>query len=243
MLSFLKQFFRFLGLEVTILNIRKKPRYELAQLLEILKVTLVFDIGANIGQFGSEIRKVGYKGKIVSFEPLTNEHAILQKTAINDQLWQIHSQCAIGNYDGEVDINISGNSVSSSILPMSDLHVNAAKESSYVSKIKVPIRKLDSVGIPYVKEGSTFFLKIDTQGYEWQVLEGASFIVKQASGVQIELSLVQLYEGQPNWMDVIKKMESLGFKLWKLHPGFTDPNNGQLLQCDATFIRSNISVA
>lgn len=239
-LKFIKTFLRSINIEASFISKKSKPRYELFEVLSQHKVNLLFDIGANVGQFGSEIRDVGYLGKIISFEPLPFEHRLLEQAALKDALWTVHQQCAIGNEDGKVDINISGNSVSSSILSMSSIHENAAQSSAYVSKANVPLRKLDSVGMPYIGQDSRCFIKIDTQGFEWHVLDGASLILKNAIGVQIELSLVQLYEGQPNWIKVIQRMEDEGFILWKLQPGFSHPQTGQLLQCDGTFLKAEI---
>lgn len=105
----------------------------------------------------------------------------------------MHPRCAIGAYDGEVEINIAGNSVSSSILPMMESHASAAAGSVYIATEKVPIFRLDTIATPYLGKAHKPFLKIDTQGYEWQVLDGASTILPQMSGVLCELSLVPLY--------------------------------------------------
>jgi FkbM family methyltransferase len=94
-------------------------------------------------------------------------------SAKNDFNWVIHEKCAIGDFDGEIDINISGNSVSSSVLPMKESHSLAAKGSSYIGKENVPILRLDSIKNRYLDSDSKLFIKIDTQGYEWQVLDGA----------------------------------------------------------------------
>jgi FkbM family methyltransferase len=237
MLSLLKRFFRFWGLEISFLSKRTKPRYEFSEIINNLNVELIYDVGANIGQFGSEMREVGYDGYIVSFEPLPQEHKTLLYNSKDDVRWKVHEQCAIGNENSLIDINVSLNSVSSSILPMAEAHSKAASSSSYINKINVQLRKLDTVSETYSNLAKKYFIKIDTQGYEWQVLDGASEILKNAIGVQVELSLVQLYEGQKLWIDIIQRLETAGFYLWKLQPGFTDPGDGRLLQCDGIFIR------
>ena len=81
------------------------------------------------------------------------------------------------------------------------------------------------------------FLKIDTQGYEWQVLDGARESLSQCQGVLCELSLVPLYEGQCLWMEMIQRLESGGFTLWSIQKGFTDLRDGRTLQVDAIFLR------
>lgn len=215
------------------------PVYQLFQSLNYFKVDLVLDVGANKGQFASELRTIGFDGKIVSFEPLSEAHKSLNEKSSRDDNWFAHPRCAIGNYDGEIEINIAGNSVSSSVLSMLESHSNAAPDSAYVDHEKTPIFMLDTVASPYLKQAKNPFIKIDTQGYEWQVLNGAEIILPQVRGVLCELSLVGLYEGQYLWQEIIQRMEECGFTLWGLQKGFTEPTSGRSLQMDGIFFREN----
>jgi FkbM family methyltransferase len=205
--------------------------------LERFGVDLVLDVGANVGQFAREIRAFGFAGRIVSFEPLGDAHRRLAEAATRDGAWQAHARCAIGDRDGEVAINVSANSVSSSLLPMTGAHVGAAGASAYVGRETVALFRLDTVAAPYLAPASRPFLKIDTQGFEWQVLDGAAETLPRLCGVLCELSLVELYEGQHLWLDVIHRLERSGFTLWNLQPGFADPRDGRTLQLDAIFFR------
>jgi FkbM family methyltransferase len=212
----------------------------IAQLVNILKMTdinVVFDIGANEGQFAREIREHGYIGKIISFEPLTSVRKNLLAFAERDPGWQVHEQSAIGDQDSEIDIHIAGNSVSSSILTMLESHSSAAPGSAYVGSERVPIFMLDSIANRYVDKNSSLFIKIDTQGYEGQVLDGASETLKRAQGILCELSLVPLYHEQQLWRDIVDRLDQKGFMLWALQKGFTNPKTGQSLQMDAIFVR------
>ena len=96
---------------------------------------------------------------------------------------------------------------------------------------------LDTVAPEYLSVASNPFLKIDTQGFEWQVLDGASETLAHVKGVLCELSLVPLYEGQKLWMDLIQRLEREGFTLWSIQKGFTDPRDGRTLQVNAIFFR------
>jgi FkbM family methyltransferase len=169
-------------------------------------IDLVLDVGANKGQFASEIRHCGYAGKIVSFEPLSQAHGELLQSSAGDPMWDAYPRCALGDHNGEVEINIAGNSESSSILPMLESHRNAAPESAYQGKGIVPIKTLDAVAGQYLKYARSPFLKIDTQGFEWQVLDGARDIFPHIKGIVVELSLVPLYEGQHLWREVIDRL-------------------------------------
>ena len=203
-----------------------------------LGTTVVFDVGANQGQFASAIRRNGYKEKIVSFEPLHFEHEYLKLKSSNDDKWIVHPPTAIGDAPGEVTINVSKNSVSSSILPMLQKHKDAAPESSYVKQIITQVQPLDLLSGCYYDETDKIFLKIDTQGYEDKVLAGADVTLQRATGILCELSLTELYAGQNNWLEIISIIESHGFKLWAIQPGFCDIKTGQTLQLDGLFVKA-----
>ena len=215
------------------------PQKQLSTVLKLLKIDVVFDIGANEGQFAREIREHGYRGKITSFEPLTSARKNLLSFASRDPGWQVHEQSAIGDQDGEIEIHISGNSVSSSLLPILESCSSVAVGSEYVGSERVPIFKLDSIANKYLDKNYNLFIKIDTQGYEWQVLDGASETLKRAYGVLCELSLVQLYHEQSLYRDIVDRLDQQGFMLYALQKGFTDPRTGQSLQMDGIFIRKD----
>lgn len=226
------------GFDLLRLNPYSNSSFQLLKALNRFEVDLVFDVGANAGQFASGLLSLGYQKNIVSFEPLSVAHRDLQNTARKYQNWQVHARCAVGDRDGEVDFNISGNSESSSVLPMLHLHSSAAEGSGYVGTEKVPICRIDSVAKEYLALARRPFLKIDTQGFEWQVLDGARETLPKFQGVLCELSLIPLYDGQRLWMDLIRRLEIEGFVLWSIQRGFTDPRDGRTLQVDATFFRS-----
>jgi FkbM family methyltransferase len=207
--------------------------------LRKFEIDLVLDVGANKGQFASEIRQCGYEGRIISFEPLSQAHGELLKSSASDALWDAYSRCALGDHNGDVEINIAGNSESSSILPMLESHRSVAPESAYQGKEIVSIKTLDVVAKQYLKDARAPFLKIDTQGFEWQVLDGARDMLPHIKGILVELSLVALYDGQHLWRDVIDRLETEGFTLWAFVPAFSDVSQGRTLQVDGIFYRSN----
>lgn len=235
----IRKTFQVFGLDLKRISVNTSPSLQLWRSLEYFNIDTVLDIGANVGQFACDLRTAGYYGNIVSFEPLPDAHQMLVKASTADALWDVHELGAIGDFDGELNINISDNSVSSSILPMLKLHSDAEKSSFYVDKVKVPISRLDSIAKPYINNSQSYFIKIDTQGYEWKVLDGAKEVLSNAQGVLCELSLVPLYEGQHLWMEIIERMENEGFVLWSFVSGFTDPRDGKTLQVDAIFYRDS----
>lgn len=233
----IKQVLHAMGIEAHRFNPATSPLARLMAALRTFDIDLVIDIGANDGQFAKELRAGGYSGRIVSFEPLTTAHRRLLQASKNDSAWQVHSRCAVGDHLGEIELNISGNSVSSSILPMLTAHSNAAPASTYLGSETAPLTTVDNAVLPYFEGAKAPFLKIDTQGYEWYVLDGALATLPKVRGIQVELSLVPLYEGQRLWRECIERLEAAGFVLWALQPVFIDPANGRTLQWDGLFFR------
>jgi len=234
-----KNIIRSAGFELHRLYPTSSPSYQLLLGLNKFQIDVVFDIGANTGQFAQELRDIGYSGRIVSFEPLSDAHAKLSQTAHGDRKWDVYKRGAIGDFNGETEINISGNSVSSSLLPMLNTHSSAEIESSYISSELTPIRTLDIVAPPYIKEAGNLFIKIDTQGFEWQVFDGGKETLKNVKGLLVELSLIPLYEGQRLWREVIDRLTLEGFTLWAIQKGFTDVRDGRTFQIDVIFFRTN----
>jgi FkbM family methyltransferase len=199
-------------------------------------IDVVFDIGANKGQYALELRRSGYLGKIISFEPLPHPHRDLVENAKSDPQWVIHERVALGASKGSSVINISGNSLSSSLLPMLQSHSSAAPESVYIGAADVDIITLDSVFEVYAEGCLRPSLKIDAQGFEHQVLEGATNSLNRIACILIELSTVPLYENQKTYDWFTNYFNSCGYQLWWLKPGFSDPKTGQTLQFDACFV-------
>lgn len=218
------------------------PLWRTALLVGHLHPDVLFDVGANNGGFASAIRHLGYKGQIVSFEPLRAPYEALSRKAERDQGWTA-VQSAIGAETRDVEINVAGNAgMSSSILPMLDAHTSSAPGSAYVGVETVRQVRLDDVARTYgLPPGGRAFLKIDVQGYERSVIEGARDLLRSGSivGLEMELSLVPLYEGGLSAEDGIALAKEHGLSLVGLVPGFTDVRTGRLLQFDGVFARSD----
>lgn len=203
------------------------------------QIDLLFDVGANIGQHALMTRAEGYRGRIVSFEPLPDAHEVLLRKSQDDPLWTVHKRCAVGSKLGEAEMNISKNSYSSSLLPMLQAHSSASPDSIYVGKVKTEIITLDSVFESYRTNDEKTLLKIDAQGFETEVLNGISNNLRNLFGVELELSVVALYDGQDLYSHFFEFFEEHGFSLWTLKPSFSDPSTGQLLQFETVFVRKH----
>lgn len=207
-----------------------------AALLNHRQISVVVDVGANTGQFARKLRKLGYPGTIISMEPMTAEYKKLVSISSADPLWHC-SQIAIGSSETEVEINIAGNSYSSSILPMLDRHVAGAPDSGYIGTEKVKMTTLDAI-LPYLAQHQErLYLKLDVQGYEMEVLKGAQQTLSYVDVIEMELSLVPLYEHSVLYDEMIAYLEPLGFDLLFIEGDFLDYTTGEVLQVNGLFLR------
>jgi FkbM family methyltransferase len=229
--------FRRFGIEIRRYHPNNSEHCATHLLLRHLHVDLVLDVGANEGQYAESLLQGGYSGQILSFEPLSRPHALLTARAARYPRWAVQARTAVGESPGVATIHVAGNSVSSSLLPALQAHFAAAPESATVGQEEVSVVRLDDAVGPYLDHATATLLKIDTQGFEWQVLNGAPRVLRSAVAVQLELSLVPLYENQRPWLDFLQRLGELGFDLFFAYPAFTDPRSGRTLQWDATFVR------
>jgi FkbM family methyltransferase len=209
----------------------RPPERRLAEFLGRNHIDAVLDVGANEGQFGELLRSAGFAGRIVSFEPLSQPFARLAAAAASDPLWDAY-RYALGDQEGESLINVARNTSSSSFLPMSDKHRAALPDSAYVGQELVQIRRLDNVLGTLALDDEALMLKLDVQGYERAVLEGAGDTLGRIVAVQCELSVAPLYHGETALTDMLVMLRERGFELEELEPGFYDAETGQVLQFD-----------
>lgn len=213
-------------------------RSEGARLLKLFAhygIDLVLDVGANCGQYAAYLRSIGYKGKIVCFEPLSSAYSDLRKLAEKDGNILLAPRMAMGDRDGEVALNVAANSESSSILQILDSHLQSEPGAKFVGIETVRLARLDMVAQDYIVNTRGVFLKIDTQGYDSLVLQGATGIMPNIKGVQIELSLIPLYQGEQLYREMIDTIEALEFTLHDLNPCFSDKITGRTYQMDGIF--------
>lgn len=240
--SQLKSVIRHFGFEVSKYTPENSRIKRLGTRMKVMGVDLVLDVGANAGQFGCELRESGYRGQIISFEPLSTAYRKLVKASSNDSMWQVAPRSALGASIGEAKINISSNSWSSSLLPMTKAHVNAAPSAKYVGAEVVKVETLDSLVYEQVIQAKCPYLKIDTQGYESEVIAGAAKVLPHLAGIQMELSLESLYEGQPDFLEMIHILKLKDFHIYGIEPEFYDPITSRLLQVDAIFNNSKFNI-
>ena len=199
-------------------------------------ISVVLDVGAAGGEFGRRLRASGYHGEILSFEPLRASFDALQRSAEGDPRWRVF-HTAVGDREETAEINVSGTSVSSSLLPMESLHVRTIPESAYVGRERVEVQRLDTLlsKLPDVGPGP-YYLKADVQGYESRVLDGAGETLKKVSAIELEVSMRTLYEGSPLYVEMLARLQALGFTLVSWEDVVIDPGTGFVLQADCIFV-------
>jgi len=225
------------GYDISRFSPESHPLARRKQLLQAFSIDLVLDVGANAGQYAWQLRSdLGYTGRIVSFEPLSAAYRLLAARASGDPLWSTFNQ-ALGDANGQHQINVAQNSYSSSLLRMLPAHVAAAPESEFIGHEAIEVRTLDSVFGELCAGSRHIYLKLDTQGFESRVLRGAEASLGAIGTVQLEMSLVPLYENERLFPELYELLTAKGYTLVSIEPGFTDRATGQLLQVDGIFHR------
>ncbi len=199
-------------------------------------ISHVLDVGANQGQFALGLLENGYRGAILSFEPLPDAHRKLSAAAAAHPNWIVAAPIALSDRSGTATFHVAGNSVSSSLLPMSDAPAEHAPEATQTDLIEVRLERLDDV-LPSYLAAADFFLKMDTQGSELDILRGATGVLERITGIMIEMSIVPHYEGQPLLPEALSTVTGLGFDAYHFFHGFRSRHRGPLLECDGLFFR------
>ena len=223
-LPIIKRLFRAFGIEL-----RRYPGMGMAEhWLQRIRPDIVFDVGANQGQYGQWLRQERFRGQIISFEPDTDSYNGLVQVAKTDERWTCH-HTAIGQHAGEVEMFVTGNaSATSSLLePLKDGYATTK------TRRLVEVSRLDRYLEPAVQSKQRVWLKSDTQGYDLEVLRSAGELLRGVSCIQVECSVVVNYEGQPLIHEIIGFCNDYGFVLSDLILGMMF--EGQLIECDLIF--------
>lgn len=228
---------KWFDIHLAVTNMHKQPIYRV-KLLDQLGIDLVVDVGANVGQYSQELIKSGYNKKIISFEPLSDIYNELVSNSSNHPNWDVYERCAIGDKNGEVEINVSENYESSSIFNVLDKSIKAEPSTKFIKKEKVKIARLSDV-LKFDPK-SKIHLKIDVQGYEEMVLSGAEDIFGNVCSLELEISLLPLYEGVLSPQKLLAKLHGYGFSPAFYISVFEDVNTGGILQLNGLFVKNEL---
>jgi FkbM family methyltransferase len=211
-----------------------RPADRRARLLRAYDIDLVVDVGANTGQYAAGLRAAGYGGRIASFEPLTGPQRVLAGATARDPQWESW-RLALGARSGSADAHVSEDTRNSSVLAVGERHLRAVPDSRIVGSELVLMERLDSVWSRIVSGARRPYLKIDTQGYELEVLRGATAVLGAVVLVEVELSLLPTYEAGPLFEHVVAFLAEHRFSPIAFEGVLDDERTGEMLQVDAIF--------
>ncbi|MGW0090459.1 FkbM family methyltransferase [Streptomyces sp. NPDC003328] len=212
--------------------------HHVAALLARYEVNCVFDVGANTGQYARRLRRHGYAGRIVSFEPTAAAFAKLEKAAEGDPDWTVYP-FGLGREDETMSIHTAWNTMNSVLSP-SDYGRDRYHRFAKSQTEEIEIRRLDGVmdkamaGIDHPRP----YLKMDTQGYDLQVFAGAGERAGEFVGLQSEVALLRLYEGSPRMQESVAEYESRGFEITGMYPVTREASTGRVVEFDCVMVRA-----
>lgn len=213
---------------------------QIVSLLDTHEIECVFDVGANVGQYAQSLRKNGYAGRIVSFEPLSLAHADITARAAADPNWDVAPRAAIGAEPGEAEIHLSAESDMSSLLPLDATAQERLASTRATGVETVTVTTIaDALEIHAPTTGNVF-VKSDTQGFEAQLLAGIGSAWDRITGIQLELSLQSIYEGQPDHLPLLNELAERGLRPHLVIPGYWSRHYGRMLEYDVVCFRDSV---
>lgn len=237
---------RALGYDIVPLREMKERDFalHLRALLDFLKIDCVLDVGANVGQYHDFLRdKVLYGGPIVSFEPVRRHVDLLRDRARADGAWHIEGY-ALGAKNGNLPINVMASDQFSSFLQPDNSRVHEYDRLNVPCRVEnVLVRTLDTV-VPALREKLGFerpYLKLDTQGFDMEVLQGARDSLPGMRALQTEASVIGIYKGMPGYMDTIRYLDERGFDITGIYPVSRD-RSLRLVEFDCVMINRAATV-
>ena len=210
----------------------------LKRLFATQQIDCVFDVGANHGEYRDFLREaVGYEGLVVSIEPIPYLRSELESRASADTKWVVLS-CAAGRTPGLANFNVMKGDKLSSFRTPTTAATTRFKDSNTVASVEqVQVRRLDEI-YRELRDRFRFerpYLKIDTQGFDLEVVEGASGCLGDIVALQSETSVTPLYEDAPELLETLAYFQQRGFALSFLSPVGVDQTL-RLLDCDCVFV-------
>jgi FkbM family methyltransferase len=179
--------------------------------LEDTRPDVLVDVGACHGEFAAQCRALGYNGPIVSFEPAASAVAVLERRAAYDSRWIVR-RVALGDEVGEAELHVGADPQLNSLL-RPDARAAAVFAGLQADDVeRVPVARLDAVLEDVAPGAQRVFLKVDAQGYDLRVLEGAVNVLERVVAIHVELSIQPVYEGSPDYLTVLGWLRERGFE-------------------------------
>lgn len=218
-------------------NKHAERNLNICRVLNANGIDLFIDIGANVGQTGHALRKGGYEGRIISVEPVKACHETLCVETASDPLWEVAERCALGQEETTRELLVSEASDLSSLADPTEALVVTLPKAKEATREQVAVRRVDTLLRDAVEAAERPLLKVDTQGNDLAVLRGAEGVLARIHGVQIEMSLLPLYEGEALYSEVLNYLTQHGFEPHILTDKTFSRQLNRQLQIDGVFIR------
>lgn len=234
----LKEVTRRLGFEVIHHPSSRLLDGHLVHILRELSIDHVLDVGANVGQFAQFLRSIGYKGTIISFEPVAESFARLSRAAAYDPNWRAVNS-ALGAEESTATITVTRASIMASLrTPLRAHATGIGADLDAVRHEVVPVQRLDSIFDDHVPAGAKVFTKLAVQGWDIEVLRGAAGCLEKILALQSIVSVIPLYEGMPSWVDSLENMRRFGFELTGMFPILYN-GTFRVVEFDAVMVRNS----
>ncbi len=204
------------------------------KLFDYLSIDLVLDVGANIGQYASELRASGYKEKIYSFEPVSTSYNYLRKIAKKDDKWEVFP-FALGDCNEHTQMFVTENLVSSSLYEPSEKLEAIESRTKVIEKENIEVKTLDSIFDSMKMDDKSIFLKMDVQGFESNVISGAKQHLSHIKAIQLEMPLEKTYNGGGDFYELDTLLRQNEFKLISIDSGYYNPENGFNIEVDGIY--------
>jgi FkbM family methyltransferase len=229
----LRRLLRSTGLDVVAYG-PTSPDWQLAEAIRRRGIGIALDVGANRGQYASHLRQRGFAGIIHSFEPLSAPFAELARLAAGDARHQVH-QLAFSDVAGETEIFVGANDQTSSLRRPLDRENEAdgiARAHAVAGCEIIRTERLDDFLPAHGIDPAACFLKLDVQGHEMSVLQGAGALLGRFPLLQMELSMRPIYAGETGFGEFVDFVQRQGFRVRALRPNYFDPDDETLAQVD-----------
>jgi FkbM family methyltransferase len=228
-----KSLFRLCGLDI-----KRAPRFEPYEWLRGMNIRTILDIGANTGQFASQVNRLLPDATLYSFEPLEDCYNELLKKMEHVPKFNAFN-FALGDKNGQAQIYKNAYTPSSSLLPMEELHKRAFSFATHTTAQNINVKRLDDI-LDELDVIKNIMVKIDVQGFEDRVILGGKSLISVASILIVETSFRPLYKGQVLFGPLYDMLRQLGFEYMGSEEPLRNPNDGSILQCDSIFYKGTL---
>ena len=215
----------------------------MVRVLSTLKINCVLDVGSCRGDFAKWLRRIGYAGLIISFEPVAANFDVLEECRAEDTQWQAH-RMALGAAKGKAEIRVFTGTTFHSFLSPSEYGRARFPDKLRVERTElVPVERLDNILDQLVEdiEDPHIFLKVDTQGYDLEVIRGLGTKAGSISALQVEMAVKPIYNQVSNsYVDALSYLQQLGFQMSGMFPvSYSARDNIRVVEFDCVMCRTD----